>query len=114
MAGPVPGGLTETQYQQRITDTCDRLRLRWYHTHDSRRSPSGFPDLVIVGARTIFVELKSDTGRVTKAQGEWLRDLAASGQETYVWRPKDWIEALATLRSLWPAPAQAAARRSPR
>ena len=38
---------------------------------------------------TFFVELKSDRGRVTKPQQEWVDDLVASGAEAYVWRPDD-------------------------
>lgn len=82
--------LTERQFQQRITDLCDVLGLAWYHTHDSRRSPSGFPDLVIVGKRTIFVELKSEKGRITPAQRGWLQNLKESGEWTALWRPSDW------------------------
>lgn len=88
--------LTEKAFQQRVTDLCDWYGLAWYHTHDSRRSPSGFPDLVVVGTRTVFVELKSEKGRVSTAQREWLQNLNDSGEWTAVWRPSDW-EAVKTV-----------------
>lgn len=92
--------MTEAQFQQQITDYCDWLRLRWHHETDSRRSKKGFPDLVIVGERLIFVELKSARGRISKEQREWIDDLESAGVEVYVWRPDDLDDALRILRKL--------------
>jgi hypothetical protein len=62
-----------------------------YHTHDSRHSAKGFPDLVLVRAPdAIFAELKSERGRVTAEQADVLARLALCGLETAVWRPSDW------------------------
>ena len=67
---------------------CDGLGLLRYHTHDSRRSPSGFPDLVCVGPRgVLFRELKTQRGKVSAEQQEWLDALAAAGQNAGVWHP---------------------------
>lgn len=63
-----------------------------YHTHDSRRSERGYPDLTLVHdrqQRTIFAELKTDTGTTTVEQEVWLTALHAAGQETALWRPAD-------------------------
>ena len=62
-----------------------------YHTHDSRRSEPGFPDIVMVRPPSVlFAELKTDTGRVTPAQRMWLEALGrCPGIEAYVWRPSD-------------------------
>lgn len=69
-----------------------------YHTHDSRRSPEGFPDLVLVrGPRLVVAELKSETGVLSPAQKEWISALSRTA-ETYVWRPSDWPEIEETLR----------------
>lgn len=52
---------------------------------------SGFPDLIIAGyGRIIAAELKSEKGRTTPEQEDWLRVLSLCGAETYVWRPSDW------------------------
>jgi VRR-NUC domain len=66
-----------------------------YHTHDSRRSDAGFPDLVLVRPPELIVaELKTERGRVTGAQSHWIEALLASGVEALVWRPSD-LEAVA-------------------
>lgn len=65
------------------------LGLRAYHTHDSRRSPSGFPDWVITGKRTIYRELKREGKNPTEAQQDWLDALAAALDDAAVWRPSD-------------------------
>ncbi|WP_367132981.1 MULTISPECIES: VRR-NUC domain-containing protein [Streptomyces] len=71
-----------------------------YHTHNSRRSDAGWPDEVYghpKAQRTLFVELKSDIGRIRPAQAEWLRHLAACGLEVALWRPRDLALITATL-----------------
>jgi hypothetical protein len=65
------------------------LGLRGYHTHDSRRSHSGYPDWTITGSRTIFRELKTQRGKVSAAQQEWIDALTAAGDDAAVWRPMD-------------------------
>lgn len=72
-----------------------------YHTHDSRRSEAGFPDLTLVNVRQgriIFAELKTAIGRTTQQQDEWLAALAAVGCETALWRPADLPEIARILR----------------
>jgi len=52
----------------------------------------GFPDLVLVRERVLFVELKTDSGRVSPEQRAWLESLRAAGAGAHVWRPRDWSE----------------------
>lgn len=60
---------------------------------------AGFPDLVLVrGPRLIFAELKTDTGRTSPAQREWLAALGDTAAEVYVWRPRDWDTILNLLK----------------
>ncbi|MDR4533224.1 VRR-NUC domain-containing protein [Glutamicibacter sp. PS] len=85
---------TEEAFQNEVISAAKGLGFtKIYHTHDSRRSPAGFPDLVLVHPRrgVIFAELKSERGRVSDAQQAWLEDLRAAGQVAYVWRPMDWV-----------------------
>jgi hypothetical protein len=61
-----------------------------YHTHDSRRSHKGWPDLVLCRPpELLVVELKAEKTRVTNDQLAWLAALDACGIETYLWRPAD-------------------------
>jgi hypothetical protein len=93
--------VTEAQFQQAVTDLCDWYGLRWHHEVDSRKSKRGFPDLVITGpGGLVFVELKTQKGKVTPEQREWLLALRAAGVRAYVWRPSDMPEITAYLRSL--------------
>jgi hypothetical protein len=91
----VPPKLTERRFQQQVVELATLLGWRHYHTHDSRRSPSGFPDLVLVRARhphprVVFLELKADRTPVTDAQRAWITELRACDQEAYVFRPRHW------------------------
>lgn len=73
--------------------------LGWlvYHTHDSRRSGEGFPDLTLVRhgrgpTWLIFAELKAPGKQPTPVQRAWLAllDKPASGVRSYLWRLADW------------------------
>ncbi len=71
-----------------VRKLCEGLGLLRYHTHDSRRSPRGYPDLTICGPRgVLFRELKTQRGKVTYEQQEWLDALTLAGQNAGVWRP---------------------------
>lgn len=81
--------LSEKQFRQQILDLAHLLGWKCYFTWASLHSPAGYPDLCMVRlSRIIFVELKSESGKVTEAQQEWLDALAATGKvEVYLWRP---------------------------
>jgi hypothetical protein len=82
--------MTESELQTAVTEMCTWLGLRYYHTHDSRRSNPGFPDLVIVGpSGVLFAELKSQHGRIRPDQKHWLHDLRAAGAQVALWFPDD-------------------------
>ena len=87
--------IPEADFQRYITDLLDLGDWRWYHTHDARRSAKGFPDLVAVRlSRLVFIEVKTERGRVRPEQTTWLDDLRLSGRcECYLWRPSDSDEA---------------------
>lgn len=82
--------ISETQLQEAIRELARTLGLRLYHTHDSRRSYSGFPDLVIVGrGGLLFRELKKDGEHPSPEQRTWLDALTTAGADAGVWRPAD-------------------------
>ena len=86
-----PPRLTEKRFQQQVLELARLCGWAAYHTHDSRRSSAGFPDLVLTRRpRVIFAELKSDRGAPSPAQRAWIDELRACGQEAYIWRPEHW------------------------
>jgi hypothetical protein len=85
--------ISEDELQTNVTRLCKMLGLRYYHTHDSRRSPEGFPDLTIVkGDALLFRELKNETRKPTPAQLQWLAGLSDVRRVSAgLWRPRDWL-----------------------
>lgn len=70
---------TEAELATLLEDGLRRMRVEFYHTHDSRRSAEGFPDYVIRTVPLIVAELKAEGGEVTRAQIEWLGALDCEG-----------------------------------
>jgi hypothetical protein len=106
---------TEKQFEQAVVDYSKLMGWLSYHNLDSRGSEPGFPDRVFLRApRILFVELKTETGRVSAAQQQWIDELeaveraslehalgSADGQQLVqvrVWRPSMWDEITAVLR----------------
>ncbi len=86
--GPLQLRITEAQWQRQVIDIARLHRWDVHHSADSRRAHAGWPDLVLVGhGRALFIELKTETGRLRPAQTRWLAALAAAGLEVAVWRP---------------------------
>lgn len=83
--------LSERQLQDLVLALCGALRLYAYHTYDSRGCAPGFPDLVIVGKRVLWRELKSTRGQLTRDQTQVLAGLVQAGQDAGIWRPVDWF-----------------------
>jgi hypothetical protein len=93
------GQPSERDFQAGVVELARLLGWRSYHTHDSRRSAAGFPDLVLVrGKRLVFAELKSETGARSADQRTWLDALGETPAESYLWRPGDWPEVAEVLQ----------------
>ena len=99
MTTPVLNAVTEKEFQQQVVALARVCGWRTYYTHDSRRSPFGFPDLCLVRPpRLIMAELKSERGKLSPQQIEWLADLSRIAcVECWVWRPSDWDRIVAAL-----------------
>ncbi len=83
---------TEEQFQAAVIELAHVCRFAVYHTRDSRRSTSGFPDLVLLKAgRLIVAEIKRQRGVTTPEQDRWIETFRQVGPnvEAYVWRPSD-------------------------
>ena len=92
--------VTESSFQAAVIDAARLWGWRVAHFRPARTKNGwvtpvaadgkGFPDLVLVRDRLVMAELKSDTGRLSGDQHEWIAWLEGAGVETYVWRPADW------------------------
>ena len=92
--------ISERAFQAHVERVARLFGWRQYHTHDSRRSSPGFPDLVLVrNGELCFLELKTETGRVRPEQREWLEELEkVPGIVARIIRPSDWQELEELLR----------------
>ena len=80
--------ISEAQLQSTVVEILEWQGWLTYHTHDSRRSDPGFPDLVAVkGNRLMFLEFKSQKGKISDEQIEWLSRLSQAHGEVYLVRP---------------------------
>ena len=94
--------VTETSWQQTVTETAETFGWRWLHMRPARladgqwRTPvsgshaKGWPDLILVRDRLIVAELKGTGGKLTAEQADWLAALTGAGVEAYCWGPDDW------------------------
>jgi len=84
--------VTEAAWRSQVIAWARRDGWRVYFTYRSRRSPAGFPDLVLVRPpRLVIAELKREHGgRFSQDQRDWLTDLGGCpGVEVYAWKPSD-------------------------
>lgn len=118
--------MTEADLQKAVIETARLFGYRVAHfrpaqTSKGWRTPvaadgKGFPDLVLAHPgqrRLIFAELKSDTGRLSGEQLEWLGVLGgiadtAAQVDVHVWKPDDWPEAIVTALTGLPAEVKVA------
>lgn len=99
--------MMEDELQGHIVKLAKGLGQLVYHTHDSRHSPKGFPDLIILGCgRMVVAELKRQREKPTPDQEKWLAEYRALAEEfiapmgfkgttpvqVFVWRPMDWLD----------------------
>jgi hypothetical protein len=85
-----PAELSEKDFMAEVVRFAKRNLWLVYHTHDSRKSAAGFPDLVLVRERVVWAELKAQDGKVAADQQTWIDSLVVAEQEVYLWRPSDW------------------------
>lgn len=80
----------ESAFQGSVVDLAKICGWAVYHTLRSEGSEPGWPDLVLSRDDVIlFRELKTEKGKVSKAQQEWIDRLLAAGLDAGVWRPSD-------------------------
>jgi hypothetical protein len=92
--------LTHKQFQAAVEELAHRMGWLCYHVWNSRHSPAGFPDEVMVRPpRLVFAELKIPPDKPTVAQDVWLNTLAQlPGSEVFVWEPDEFEEIIEVLK----------------
>ena len=81
--------MTERALQDATFGMARAMGFLCYHAWSSIHSPAGFPDGVLARARdhrTLFVEFKTEKGKLTEAQVAWGEAL---GDAWRCWRPRD-------------------------
>ena len=90
--------INEKAFQTIVVTTARENGWMVYHTYDSRKSAPGFPDLCMVkNGFILFVELKTDKGKVTSAQRQWIEQFVRHQHQCQnsiveIWRPHIWEE----------------------
>lgn len=109
-APPAIRKVSERDFQRSVIELAKTLGWKVGHFHDSRRQvrpnvfvgdkdAAGFPDLVLIRRdRLLFAELKTERGKLSPKQLEWLGLLELAEQWTYVWRPSMMDDILKVLR----------------
>lgn len=81
---------------------CSQLakQMGWrrFHTFRSERSEAGWPDDALVRDRLILLEYKTEKGKLSDAQKDWIRALLNAQVEVYVCRPRHLSELAHVLR----------------
>lgn len=77
----------QIQRESRIEKTSRLFaeKCGWFQVKIEKASINGFPDrLFIRGGKTIYVEFKSDTGRLRPEQERVITEMRSKGAEVYV------------------------------
>ncbi len=96
VASPFNLGLNERDFTTKVIARAKAMGWLVYHARPARTSqgwrtagqgtPKGFPDLCLaLDGVVLFVELKSEKGRLSDDQKDWLCHTNGA-----VWRPRDW------------------------
>ncbi len=96
----VESAMTEKEFMVEIIHHARIFGWLVYHTHDSRHSAKGYPDLTLCHSklkRILFMEVKTERGKVGAAQYEWLDAINAAGGTARVVRPSDWDQVVRLL-----------------
>lgn len=119
-AAPTEQKLTERQQQQRVVKWAQEheadfpeLKLLYHVPNERKCSPqqgrqmklmgvrSGVPDLCLPVARAgfhgLYIEMKSEKGKVSENQKFWIENLTAQGFQTAVCH--SWLEAVQVLEN---------------
>ena len=99
----VEAEMSEKDLQQWVIDLAKRTGWRVYFTWNSKHSPKGWVDLILLrGIYMLCLELKTEKGRVKPEQAETIRALSVIRRvEVDVIRPRhrDQLEKILTAKT---------------
>jgi VRR-NUC domain len=100
LAAAPPLDIDEAELQARVVALAKHRGWMVFHVWNSRNSQPGFPDLTLCRPpEALFLELKTEKGRVSAEQQQWLDALRPCGGVTVrLCRPRDWATLEALLR----------------
>ena len=85
--------ITEKVFQEQVRKAALITGWLYFHNFFAFRSPSGFPDVVLIHPkkkRLIVAELKNETGKASEDQEKWLEAWRLIPcAEVFLLRPKD-------------------------
>jgi len=100
--------MSEADWQRQVTEYAHLRGWLYCHFRPAQTSKgwrtavagdgAGWPDLCLVRGRLVIAELKSETGKLSSVQRDWIAALELAKAEVYVWRPSDWPQVEAVLR----------------
>jgi hypothetical protein len=95
--------VTEKSFQAAVVQLARLTGWKLFYVRESVGSPHGWPDLVLCrGGVLLARELKTESGRLSAHQREWIAALEQCGIDVAVWRPRDWPTIEATLKGQLP------------
>jgi hypothetical protein len=95
---PAPHAISEKEFMALIVREAKAKGWKVMHHFDSRKSEKGWPDLFMVrGNRAIALECKTDTGKPTQDQLDWIVALGRTGIAADIVRPCHWDRILKAL-----------------
>lgn len=92
--------VSEKDWQQQVLDLLGYNGWKTMHVFDSRRSVPGWPDVFALHPRSgdrLVAELKTEKGKATPAQLEWLAWFEVCGIDAVVWKPSMVDEVIARV-----------------
>ena len=85
--------VTEAELQSQALKLMRDMGWKEFHDRVAWKSDPGWLDVTAVHVgmrRTVFIEFKKETGKVSPKQQEWIDAHRAAGNEVMVVRPSDW------------------------
>ena len=96
--------ISERLFTEQVRKAAIVTGWKFYHTHNSMFSAKGYPDICLAkSGRLWFAELKTETGKVSPEQQEWIdaiNEVETPFVRAIVLRPSDFDEFFEELKRI--------------